>query len=443
VIFLLSRQAAVLADEMGLGKTVQTLVALRVLCEQGELRRGLLLAPKSLIPNWQRELARWAGNVSTQIIGGPAPQRRWLWQHSDARVQLAHYEILAQDAALLVQLVRQRKLFFDVLILDEAHRIKNPRGITCRLLQSLPRRRVWALTGTPLENCLQDLQGIFSVVRPGLLLPQMSLAQIRAAIRPYVLRRTKDVVAREIPRKIFRDRLLELRGEQAIQYRETESRARDRLSALGDQISVRHIFVQILRLKQICNFDPVTGRSVKLDQLEEDLRLAFAEGGKAIVFSQFVSTLERLSQRLSFWRPLVFHGGLTPEEREEALREFREDPARPLLLLSYRAGGVGLNLQFASYVFLFDRWWNPAVEDQAINRVHRLGSRRPVVVTRYLVAGTIEERIDSLLESKRSLFQRVFSGLDSGSMLQITKAEWLKLFGGEIAPSPEGQIMAA
>jgi len=429
VVFLISRNSAVLADEMGLGKTIQALVALRMLAYQGQLRRALLVAPKSLLPNWQRELARWAPELQSQRIYGSPHQRRWLWQYSKASLLLVHYELLVHDGGWLQQFARMGGLFFDVLILDEAQRVKNQKSSAWKIIQSIPRRRLWALTGTPLENSLNDLRGLFLLVRPGLLSPRMTLSEVRSTIGPYLLRRTKDLVAKDLPQKIYRDRLLELSPEQALRYAEAETKARKKLEESGDT-SLGHVLVQIIRLKQICNFDPVTGQSAKLEQLKNDLESVLTPGRKALVFSQFVSTLRRLQNQLDPLKPLLFFGGMNQEERERTLHQFRKDPSHQVLLLSYRAGGVGLNLQCASYVFLFDRWWNPAVEDQAISRAHRLGSSSPVIITRYLVAGTIEERIDELLRTKRMLFHRVFSSKSPPDSLGLTWEEWLSLFGG-------------
>lgn len=440
VRFLLARSSALLADEMGLGKTAQTLVALQILVNMGQVRRALLVAPKSLLANWQRELARWAPSVRTQLVAGPPAQRRWLWQYSQATLQLVHYELLVHDAPHLERWIREGALHYDLLILDEAQRIKNPTARASRLLQRLPRRRIWALSGTPLENCLADLCGVFAVVRPGLVNTQMSLAEVRRAIAPFVLRRTKAMVARQLPPKVFRDCLLELTPEQAHRYCQLICQARKILSnATADQF-LRHVFVQILRLKQICNFDPVTGRSAKAERLQEDLRESLGSDAKAIVFSQFVGTLRRLAAILEEWQPLLYFGGIDRQEREAVIAAFRENPAHRVLLLSYRAGGVGLNLQFAHYVFLFDRWWNPAVEDQAINRVHRLGTSGTVVVTRYLMAGTIEERIEELLQKKRVLFDQVFSRDHQLDRLGLTPEDWLGLFE---PPKPDGSLAAA
>ena len=177
-----------------------------------------------------------------------------------------------------------------------------------------------------------------------------------------------------------------------------------RLTALGQAATIQHVFELVLRLKQICNFDPATGAERKLERLEADLEEIADSGRKAIVFSQWVGTLERLAGELGRFGPLEYHGKIPSGRRDAVIQRFREDRSKHVLLMSYGAGGVGLNLQFVNYVFLFDRWWNPAVEDQAINRAHRIGVDGPVNVTRFLTLETIEERIDRVLQEKRELF---------------------------------------
>jgi SNF2 family DNA or RNA helicase len=198
---------------------------------------------------------------------------------------------------------------------------------------------------------------------------------------------------------------------------------------MGHAVTIQHVFELVLRLKQICNFDPATGTSAKLERLEADLEEVAASGRKALVFSQWVETIRRLSRDLRQFGPLEFHGQVSPRQREAVLRQFREEAGRHVLLMSYGAGGVGLNLQVASYVFLFDRWWNPAIEDQAINRAHRIGCSSPVTVTRFLMLDTIEERIERILQEKRDLFDTIFSAhAGQRPKLGLTQQEIFGLF---------------
>ncbi|MEO1065591.1 MAG: C-terminal helicase domain-containing protein, partial [Actinomycetota bacterium] len=194
-----------------------------------------------------------------------------------------------------------------------------------------------------------------------------------------------------------------------------------RLAGMERELTIHHVFELVLRLKQICNFDPATGESSKAERLEADLEECAASGRKAIVFSQWVDTIERLAERLARFGPERYHGGVPHAKRDGVIERFRDDPTCRVLLMSYGAGSVGLNLQFAGYVFLFDRWWNPAVEDQAINRAHRIGAAGPVTVSRYLCAGTIEQRIDEVLTAKRRLFEEVFRDDDGPRSSGLTR----------------------
>ncbi|MCH8923939.1 MAG: DEAD/DEAH box helicase, partial [Planctomycetes bacterium] len=290
------------------------------------------------------------------------------------------------------------------------------------------RRRSWALTGTPVENSPQDLVGIFEFLAPGYLSDAMKPRKMGRAAADYVLRRTKDKVFAEMPPKMFRDADVDLTPAQRASYELAEKKGIVRLAEMGGEATIQHVFELVLRLKQICNFDPTTGDSSKFERLAADLDEVAASGSKAIIFRQWVTTLETLAARLSALRPLAYHGKIAMHKRDGVLDEFRDNPSRHVMLLSYGAGGVGLNLQFAPYVFLFDRWWNPAVEDQAINRAHRIGVASPVTVTRFLSLDTIEERIDQILREKREIFDTIFSDVEPTRKGGLTHQEIFGLF---------------
>jgi SNF2 family DNA or RNA helicase len=398
IAFLVSRSAALLADEMGLGKTMQAIVACRLALAMGWVQEALLVCPKPLVSNWCREFERWAPDVPLVVIQGTQPRRQALWHTDRAAVRVANYEVLVRDADLLLN----RSQPFDLVILDEAQRIKNPRSQTAQVVCRLPRRRSWALTGTPVENRMEDLVALFEFLQPKLLRPDLPPASVRAWTAPYVLRRTKEMVLDQLPPKVIRDTYIDLGPNQRRSYLQAEKKGILKLNELGESLRIGNVFQLILRLKQICNRDPVTGESSKLEQLKQDLWEATESGRKAVIFSQWVQTLEWLKTELQELEPLEFHGRVSPKERQRALEAFRKGSSS-VLLISYGAGSVGLNLQCAQYLFLFDRWWNPAVEDQAIHRVHRIGQVHPVFVTRYVVKSTIEERIAFVLERKRAL----------------------------------------
>jgi SNF2 family DNA or RNA helicase len=440
VAFLYPRQTAVLADEMGLGKTMQAITAIRLLIHRGEARRVLLVCPKSLVTNWQREFDVWAPEIPVAVVEGPQQKRDWQWRLDGVPVKLANYELLHRDQDVLRG--DEPALTFDLVLLDESQRIKNRHSATSCVVRGLRARRRWALTGTPVENSPEDLVGIFEFLAPGYLSPEMRPRRMGRAVSDYVLRRTKEAVLADLPPKLFRDADLELSPEQHAAYRLAEDEGVVHLNELGEHMTIRHVFELVLRLKQICNFDPATGVSTKLERLVADLEEVADSGRKAIVFSQWVRTIDRLREPLARFGPLEYHGRIPAKHRDAVIRRFREDPGAHVLLLSYGAGGVGLNLQFAGYVFLFDRWWNPAVEDQAINRVHRIGSAGPVTVTRMLTLGTIEERINRILEEKRELFDTIFSDIEPRRRQGLTQEEVLSLFDLSL-PAPKTRPKAA
>ena len=443
IAFLYAREAAILADEMGLGKTMQAITAIRLLLRCGEIRSVLLVCPKPLVSNWQREFAQWAPEILVAIVEGDQNRRRWQWQLADVPVKIANYELILRDRELFegTDLSGSGQLQFDLAVLDEAQRIKNRHSTTSQVARAISRRRNWALTGTPVENSAEDLVGIFEFLVPGHLSPEMKPSKMGRCASDYIIRRTKDKVLKELPPKMFRDADIDLTPEQRETYRLAEEDGVLRLSEMGDGASIQHVFELILRLKQICNFDPATGGSAKYERLEADLEEVAASGRKALVFSQWVSTLQRLSKRLDRFGPLEYHGKIPTKRRNGIIDEFKNSPDKHVLMISYGAGGVGLNLQFCEYVFLFDRWWNPAIEDQAINRAHRIGAAGPVTVTRFLVSDTIEERINLVLEEKRELFETILSGTDcKQNKLGLSQKEIFGLFDLQ---SPSGPIRYA
>ena len=432
VAFLYPRHHAILADEMGLGKTMQAITTIRLLVRERQLRRILLICPKALVSNWQREFSLWAPEIPLAVVAGSQARRRWLWNLADVVVTMANYELVLRDGEALARCSRP----YDLVVLDESQRIKNLASATHQAVCGIPRRRSWSLTGTPIENRVEDLVGIFEFLSPGYLRREMSAPAIGRAVSDYVLRRTKEDVLDDLPPKLERTAQVELCAEQRAAYRSAEEDGVLHLAEMGAGLRIQHVLELILRLKQICNFDPATGASAKLERLLADLEECTASGRKAIIFSQWVGTLRRLAQAMPQLQPLQYHGRVPADRRDQVLEQFRRDPQRRVLLLSYGAGGVGLNLQFVPYVFLFDRWWNPAVEDQAIHRAYRIGTTGPVTVTKLLAAGTIEERIDQVLAEKRQLFHVVFASAQAPRSMGLSRAELLTLFQMPNVPGP-------
>jgi SNF2 family DNA or RNA helicase len=299
------------------------------------------------------------------------------------------------------------------------------------------RARSWALTGTPVENHADDLVNLFAFLDPDRVPPDVPPKSLPRYTSDCILRRTKDVVQSDMPPRLVHDLEVELTPAQRAAYARAETDGVVQLNDLGDTITVQHVFQLVMRLKQICNFDPLTGESAKLERLRTDLEEVAGSGRKALVFSQWVEPLRRLARELSAFGPLEYHGKVPQADRTPTLDRFRTDPDCHVLLMSYGTGSVGLNLQFANYVFLFDRWWNPAVEDQAVNRAHRIGQKSPVTVTRFLAAETIERRVADVLEAKRKVFNDLLAAADKPEAL-LSEDEIFGLFDLKARPRRAG-----
>jgi SNF2 family DNA or RNA helicase len=424
IAFLMPRLSALLADEMGLGKTAQAILSIRLLFQSGIVRRVLIVCPKPLVFNWSRELKLWADDLPFEVLGGDTQARRTTWLVSNSPLKLVNYEALTRDADIL----QEDGTHFDLVVLDEAQRIKNHDSKTAQVVRSIKRSRSWALTGTPIENRPEDLVNIFAFLDPGRIPSDTPAKRLPQLTADFILRRTKDDVQADLPAKIVRDMCIELSPQQRDAYDLAEKDGIVRLNSLGETITVQHVFQLVMRLKQICNFDPLTGSSAKLEQLLADMEEVAENGRKAIIFSQWVEPLEVLAKALEPYGPLQFHGKIPGNDRPRILDQFRDDRTKHVMLMSYGTGSVGLNLQFTNYVFLFDRWWNPAVEDQAINRAHRIGQKYPVTVTRFITENTIEKRIAEVLERKRRLFNELLEQNGPPPVLGLTEEEIFGLF---------------
>ena len=424
IAFLMPRHNALLADEMGLGKTAQVIIALRLLFHAGLIRRALVVCPKPLVINWTREMRLWAEDVPYEIVGGDTRTRQAQWFGSKSPVKLVNYELMTRDQ----EFVNDPKLHFDVVVLDEAQRIKNRESKTAQVARNISRDRSWAMTGTPIENRVEDLINLFAFIDPERIPVDTSPKLLPELTRDSILRRVKEEVAADMPPKVIRDSFVELTPTQRASYDRAERDGVVHLNSMGETVTVQHVFELVMRLKQICNFDPLTHESAKLEQILADMEEVAACKRKAIIFSQWVQPLEYLAEQLRSFGPLQYHGKIPQRDRQPTLDQFKSDPSKHVLLMSYGTGSVGLNLQFTNYVFLFDRWWNPAVEDQAINRAHRLGQKETVFVTRFISQNTIEERIAEVLEKKRQLFHEMISQNGPPPSLGLTEDEIFGLF---------------
>ncbi len=407
-----------LADDMGLGKTIQ-MIALHLRLGPGPT---LVVCPASLLGNWERELHRFAPSVPTRRYHGGS---RSLEELAAQEVVLATYGVMRRDRAQLAE------VGWKLVVADEAQHVKNPDSRGARELRAIPAGIRFALTGTPIENRLSELWSILDWTTPGLLGPlerfQRRLAtpierygdeaareRLTRVVRPFLLRRRKvdPEIAPELPRKTETDLLLSLTEEQATLYEAVVREIMDQIRESSGMNRRGLVFKLLTALKQICNHPahylrqegPLFGRSGKLAAVEELLEIIVSEGDSCLVFTQFVEMgklLERHLRSLGI-ETAFLHGKVEPRRRDQMVSLFQEGRV-PVFLLSLKAGGVGLNLTRATHVIHYDRWWNPAVEDQATDRAYRIGQDRPVQVHRLVAQGTLEDKIALLLERKREL----------------------------------------
>lgn len=418
VAFLYRSHSALLADEMGLGKTVQAAVALALLLHgQNEIRRALVVAPASLIANWLSELAMWAPSLTVRRVQGSAREREAFYL-LPIPVLVSSYEQIRQDG-----LDRIPSDTFDLVILDEAQRIKNKHSTTALACCLLPRKRAWALSATPLENSVSDVAAILGFLDPSIR-EHLGVRQLTERLESIMLRRRKRDVRGELPPVIVQDLKLELAPPQRLRYDDlwVNRWAEARINSSGDAGTV--LLGLITRLKVICNLDAAANVSSKLDALRQICEGA-GKQARILVFSQFVETLKWVSDRVALPHDLVT-GSMLDAKRQQVMHQFRMEPTPRLLLISLRAGGVGLNLGEATHVVVFDRWWNPAVEMQAIYRAHRFDRDEPLQVIRFLVADSIEERIADILDQKECIFEEVVEAPDTVAQ-KFTIKELMKI----------------
>ena len=446
---------ACLADDMGLGKTV-TLIALHL--HRAAARPGptLVVCPASLLGNWEAEIQRFAPGVAVRRFHGGRRSLDDLTPTDagpDPGFVLTTYGTVRRDAGSLAAVA------WGLVVADEAQHVKNARSATARALRTVPSAARVALTGTPVENNLTELWAILDWATPGLLgsrqafrkvwagpiesgLEPTKARQFAGLIGPFLLRRRKSDpgIAPELPAKTETDHLLGLTREQVVLY---EAFVRDTMERIrrADEETRRGLVLKLLTgLKQICNHPAhflkqsggrLTGRSEKLDLLDELLDTALSEGSSVLVFTQYVAMARLVEDHLDrLGVPHQFlHGGTPVRQRDAMVASFQAGPDAggvPVFLLSLKAGGTGLNLTRADHVIHIDRWWNPAVEDQATDRAHRIGQTRPVQVHRMITQGTVEERVAELLRRKRSLADAVL-GRGEAALTELSNDELLDL----------------
>ena len=426
----LQNERLLLADDMGLGKTIQAIAALRILRARGDLASCLVVAPASVLRQWRAELDKWAPEMSAIIVRGSREDRAWQWR-MQRDVKMVSYDTLRSEHGSRSPIFRRK---WDVVIADEAQRAKN-RNPTSAALKGLLRARSWALTGTPIENDEAELASIMEFIDhdgEGTSPRYVPGEVLRKRHRTLQLRRKKGDVLDDLPPKQIAMVPMELPPRQRSSYDRAEREGIVYLKSLGAEVGVQHVLELIMRLKQICNADPRTGQSCKLADIKERMAQLAAQGHKALVFSQYTSETYGVGAAMDYLRdfnPLALTGDIPLEDRSAVINRFRNSDRHRALILSLRVGGLGLNLQEASYVFHLDRWWNPALERQAEDRTHRMGQTVKVNVIKYSCVDTIEERIDGILRRKQKLFDELVDDVSLNLSARLSKDELFGLFG--------------
>jgi len=433
----------VLADDMGLGKTIQTITFLLSKIEnQGG--KYLIVSPSSVLYNWEREFNKFAPSVHTKVISGSIPEREEqiseAFSNDDIEILITSYPLIQRD------INHYKDYNFHSIVLDESQNVKNDATKTTQAVRRLSANDIFALSGTPIENNLNELWSLFSIILPGLFRSKKAFnnlteEQIAQKIKIFVLRRMKEDVLEDLPPKTETLEFIELSDEQKHLYQTQLSLIRNDVESMIEDDEFEQNRMKVLagmtRLRQICD-DPrlvnedYEGGSAKLDRLIEYLKEAFSNNKRVVLFSQFTSMLSIIRDILDDY-DVDYHylDGSTPKrERFDLTTRFNEGE-KDLFLVSLRAGGTGLNLTGGDTVILYDSWWNPAVEDQAADRVHRFGQDKPVQVIRMIMKGTIEEGINELQEEKRELIDSVIETDDQKNVSSLSREDILGLLSTE------------
>ena len=439
----------ILADEMGLGKSIQTITYIKHRLQEEKQAKMLIIVPTSLLYNWEDEFQKFGKEISIMIVNDIKAHRLEKLKHVDqAQVIITSYGLLRQDIEVY------EKMEFDTMILDEAQNIKNPKSDTAIAAKKIKARVKFALTGTPLENSIYELWSIVDFIMPGYLgsfqtfkemypitdLEETSYMNLKRQIDPFILRRKKKDVLKDLPEKLENKVYVELNEAQKELYLSELEKAQKEIQKIEEDqtVSQNQFFILSLltRLRQICIdpsliFDDYHGGSSKFDTLLPILEEMIQNQHKILLFSQFPSVLKNLMPHLDTHhiRYLYLDGSTKAGERMQLVKQFHQDDT-PVFLISLKAGGTGLNLTIADEVIHLDPWWNPQVENQATDRTHRIGQTKTVEVIKLISIGTIEEKIIALQEKKKALSDMMIEGEQRSEMVlsKLSSDELLNLF---------------
>jgi len=409
VEFLSSSESALLGDDMGLGKTIQVIASLKKIYSEKGIFRCLIVVPNSLRTNWLKEFSLWFPKAVVTDLKGDLENRSYTLETYSGFI-ICTYEQLRGSFNQ-----NHRIPPFELIVYDEVQRLKNSSSQVYMSAYGVVAKKVWAMSGTPLENSINDIVNIFNLIKSGIIQKGLNASEVSSAISPYLLRRLKGDVLDELPDLIEENVYIDLGPEQSKEYSDLYN---SRFSIDGKDSA--GLLALITELKKLANFSEKSRKSAKLDYLKELLDELISKGEKVLIFSQYVKTLEFIEEELKF-PTLMYHGGMDQKQKDKTINDFKTGDIN-ILLMSLMAGGVGLNIQEASTVIIFDRWWNPAIESQAIARTHRMGRKDPVHAIKFVASGTIEERILEILHDKEDLFDFVIEGaVKKGNEKRLTQ----------------------
>jgi non-specific serine/threonine protein kinase len=453
---------ACLADDMGLGKTIQVLALLSALKDQKDAKPSLLVLPASLLANWKAEMARFTPTLRALFIHpAETPKEELDRVAADLGRTLRDVDLVVTTYGMLLRQPWLLGMHWQLAVLDEAQAIKNPSARQTKIVKRLRADARIALTGTPVENRLSDLWSLFDFLCPGLLGTQAKFkefikrlgerdenryAPLRSLVQPYILRRMKTDrrIIDDLPEKVEVRAFCGLSKRQAAMYAKMIEELADSLESIDGMKRRGLVLAYLMRLKQLCNhpsqllgdgrFMPEeSGKFARLAEICEEIA---SRQERALVFTQFREITEPLAGFLTrvFGRPgLVLHGSTAVQRRKTLIDQFQRDGGPPFFVLSLKAGGTGLNLTAASHVIHFDRWWNPAVENQATDRAFRIGQQRNVMVHKFVCRGTIEERIDAMIDEKRQLAADLLEGGAEKLLTEMTDTELIRFVSLDVA----------
>ncbi len=402
VAWLLFHDRAILADDMGLGKTIQVIAALRRLFRAGRIDSCLVVAPRTLLENWTTETRQWAPELVTRRLSDASTtsDSGWIQLLARAHILFASYEEVRNPSDEMVAHPP------DVIVADEAHRLRKSDSLAHQGLRRIKANRLWALTGTPVERDAEDLAGLLSLLEPNRFAVddhRLGIAILRARARPYVLRRMKEAVLPELPPVTERTEEVPL------------SKAQQKAYASATQAVVSGEYLALFNdLRSICDMDPTTGESSKLDRAVELIEEVVGQGSKCVVFSYTLGPLKTLRVRLraEFGDiAALLTGELDLDQRERAVQRFKSDGNCSVLLASMRVASEGLTLTEANHAIFINRWWNPSTNSQAIDRIVRIGQHKPVTVYNLTCSNTVEDRLQPLLDRKELTFAQLIDAL--------------------------------